>query len=202
MKIIIKRTLITLGIVVILLFGISIIGFFDNNNEEEYDLEKDRQYLDEITHSTLEANYYLFYIHEIKNTIFRNEYFYQKDLAKVDYGFEYEEKPYLTYDENKVCTLNVTVKPSRRNPVDRKTLIRQMTDPKMELLDNFGHKVDIDIEMNKLLAQERRAYENRIIESSYNNIQLFLSNYAASINCRLNLSKADGNNKNKKQPNK
>ena len=186
MKIIIKRTLITLGIVVILLFGISIIGFFDNNNEEEYDLEKDRQYLDEITHSTLEANYYLFYIHEIKNTIFRNEYFYQKDLAKVDYGFEYEDKPYLTYDENKVCTLNVTVKPSRRNPVDRKTLIRQMTDPKMELLDNFGHKVDIDIEMNKLLAQERRAYENRIVENSYNNIQLFLSNYAASINCRPN----------------
>jgi len=101
-----------------------------------------------------------------------------------------------------VCTLNVTVKPSKRNPVHRKTLIRQMTDPKMELLDNFGHKVDIDIEMNELLEQERRAYENRIVESSYNNIQLFLSNYAASINCRLNLSKADGNNKNKKQTNK
>lgn len=198
MKIIIKRTLITLGIVVILLFGISIIGFF----EEKYDLEKDRQYLDEITHSTLEANYYLFYIHEIKNTIFRNEYFYQKDLATVDYGFEYEDKPNLTYDENKVCTLNVKVKPSQRNPVDRKTLIRQMTDPKMELLDNFGHKVDIDIEMNKLLAQERRAYENRIVENSYKNLQLFLSNYATSINCRLNLSMADGNNKNKKQTNK
>ena len=58
MKIIIKRTLITLGIVVILLFGISIIGFFDN----KYDLEKDRQYLDEITHSSLEANYYLFWL--------------------------------------------------------------------------------------------------------------------------------------------
>ncbi len=136
--------------------------------------------------ATLEASYSVTYHHTEENLIFKNNIYYQKDLASIDYGFQFVKPPRIIKDGDN-CILSAVVRNSPFRPKNRRTVVRESTDGEMRLKDKDGIYVDVDHIMNNKMLDEERKYRDEHMEIAKSKMNQLFGIYAAKYHCEPDL---------------
>ncbi len=132
--------------------------------------------------ATLEATYTVTYHHTEENMIFKDNIYYQKDLARIDYGFKFVKPPKIVRDGDS-CILSAAVRESDFRPKNRETVIRQSTDGEMRLKNKDGNYVDVDQIMNGKVLEEEKKFRAEHIEIARSKMNQRFGIYAAKYGC-------------------
>ncbi len=137
--------------------------------------------------SSLEATYFISITNLEKNMIFSDNLFYQKDVVKVDYGFDFKDGPRIYEDADGKCVLSATVAPSKSVPIDRQTVTREYSDKDYEIKDHAGMPINVDVQMNINLRREERLYYHDMMKIAQSKITTMMDLFAKKYNCTLML---------------
>ena len=132
--------------------------------------------------ATLEATYTVTYHHTEENMIFKDNIYYQKDLARIDYGFKFVKPPKIVRDGDS-CILAAAVRASDFRPKNRETVIRQSTDGEMRLKNKDGNYVDVDQIMNGKVLEEEKKFRAEHMEIARSKMNQLFGIYAAKYGC-------------------
>ena len=132
--------------------------------------------------ATLEATYTVTYHHTEENMIFKDNIYYQKDLARIDYGFKFVKPPKIIRDGD-ICILSAAVRESDFRPKNRETVIRQSTDGEMRLKNKDGNYVDVDLIMNGKVLEEEKKFRAEHMEIARSKMNQLFGIYAAKYGC-------------------
>ena len=136
--------------------------------------------------ATLEASYTVTYHHKEKNLVFKDNIYYQKDLATIDYGFQFVKEPTIIRKGDK-CFLTATVRNSPFRPKNRRTVKKEFTDLEMQIKDEDGRPVDVDHIMNTKLLNEEQKYRAEHMEVARSKMTQLFGIYAAKYHCEPDL---------------
>ena len=151
---------------------------------QDQDVSEVTAAMDGMMLATLEASYTVTYHHTEKNRVFKDNIYYQKDLATVDYGFKFVEgkEPKIIRKGDK-CILTATVRNSPFRPANRGTLVRASTDGEMQLKDEDGNYVNLDRIMNMRVLEEELKFRSAHMEIARSKISQYFRIYAAKLGC-------------------
>ena len=151
---------------------------------QDQDVSEVTAAMDGMMLATLEASYTVTYHHTEKNRVFKDNIYYQKDLATVDYGFKFVEgkEPKIIRKGDK-CILTATVRNSPFRPKNRRTVKRESTDGEMQLKDEEGRYIDVDHIMNTKVLSEEQKYRAEHMEVAKSKMNQLFRIYAAKYRC-------------------
>lgn len=175
--------------VLFFLLLIVLYNFCSNKIEsDESSILKNEQYKNEIETklqsvliSTLEASYYISYLNLQENLIFKDDIYYQKDLAKIDYSFVPVKRPKFVNDNGK-CVLTVQLARAKHNPKNKETVLLK-TSSKDHII-----KEDIAKIMNDTLMNYDEQFRDINYSLAEKNLTNILDRVAIKHNCSLDLT--------------
>ncbi len=183
--------------VILTVFALAVCTVHYCNNREQTALErmkneearqiKEKEItaaIEQMLISNLESTYFISHTNFTENMIFRDNLFYQKDVAKVDYGFKILESPHIQRTEEG-CTLMASVEKSKHNPTNRETIKYELSHP--------DERVTFDVNkiMNNKLAQEEKLYDELNYGKAKENVISLFDMYAAKLGCQAKLEIKD-----------
>jgi hypothetical protein len=148
--------------------------------DEIYKTEVEKK-LQNILVATLEASYFVSYLNYKENLVFRDDMYYQKDLAKVDYSFVVNKSPKFIIDNGK-CVLTAEISRAKRNPINKQTVLLKTS--------HKGNTVKNE-DVAKIINDKLQEYDLKFREANYkiaeNNIRNLLDWISNKHNCALDL---------------
>lgn len=166
---------------------IALVGCKDNNENQKIE----EQIRAEIVHqasgiASLEAIYMLTYENYRSNLITSDDFYIQKDVASMDYGFAIDDKSIKVLDVGGRKTLQVRLGQGDVLAIDRVSLGKAETSHKGYLpKDEKGNIIDIDVYMNEELKKLNDTYKAKNLQYAADNLKKFFSIIAEKYNLVL-----------------
>ena len=137
--------------------------------------------------ASLSAIYTLSFIHFEENYVTSDDFYIQKDIVNMDYGFNLDDNAIKVVDEDGKKKLKVRLGKGDILAVDRKSLGKPETSHEGYLPKNAktGEKIDVDAKMNDELEQLKKVYGEQNIKHARENAKNFFRILAAKYNLEL-----------------
>lgn len=137
--------------------------------------------------ANLSAIYTLSFIHFEENLVTSDDFYIQKDLVNMDYGFDLDDKSISVVDEDGKKKLKVRLGQGDVLAVNRKSLGQPETSHTGYLPKNAktGEIINVDEKMNEELEELKRIYGEKNIKHARENAKNFFRILAAKYGLEL-----------------
>lgn len=174
----------TLSVVLGLLYGCDLVSADNKHLEKQIRSEV----LKEASGiASLEAVYTLSFVHFEENYVTSDDFYIQKDIVSVDYGFDLDDNAIKVVDENGQKKLKVKLGKGDILAVNRISLSKPETSHEGYIPKNAntGEKIDVDSKMNSELEELKKVYGEQNLKHARDNARNFFRILASKYGLEL-----------------
>lgn len=172
-----------------LVIGLSLLTGCDfNSNNKHLERQIRSEALKESSGiATLAAIYTLSFVHFEENTIQSDDFYIQKDIVNIDYGFDLDDNSIKVVDENGRKKLKIRLGKGDILGVNRTSLRKPETSHEGYLPKNAktGELVNVDEKMNLELEELKKLYGDKNLKHARDNAKNFFKILAAKYGLEL-----------------